>query len=88
MLIRQGHTFLYSPAVRKIKEIVQCGDMERFGYICARQFKCRCISQKEHQRGLGPNMAPHDISIVSAWWEMVHVMNCQGSAHILPAWRM
>jgi len=32
-----GHTFLYSPAVRKIKEIVEWGDLGEIRYICARR---------------------------------------------------
>ena len=37
LVLMTGHTFLYSPAVRKIKQIVQCGDIGEIRYICARR---------------------------------------------------
>jgi predicted dehydrogenase len=77
-----GHTFLYSPAVRKIKEIVQCGDIGEIRYICARRLNLG-LFQKDIN--VAWDLAPHDIAII------LHIMgtkaatiNCQGSAHITP----
>src|SRR5262249_23657989 len=37
LVLMNGHTFLYSPAVRKIKEIVDKGDIGEIRYISARR---------------------------------------------------
>src|SRR5205814_689372 len=37
LVLMVGHTFLYSPAVRKIKELVEWGDLGEIRYICARR---------------------------------------------------
>ena len=37
LVLMTGHTFLYSPAVRKIKEIVDSGDIGDIRYIAARR---------------------------------------------------
>jgi predicted dehydrogenase len=77
-----GHTFLYSPAVRKIKEIVQRGDIGEIRYICARRLNLG-LFQKDIN--VAWDLAPHDIAII------LHIMganavtiNCEGSAHITP----
>jgi len=82
LVLMVGHTFLYSPAVRKIKEIVQCGDIGEIRYICARRLNLG-LFQKDIN--VAWDLAPHDIAIV------LHIMgteadtiNCEGSAHITP----
>lgn len=77
-----GHTFLYSPAVRKIKEIVEQGDIGEIRYICARRLNLG-LFQKDIN--VAWDLAPHDISIA------LHIMgerplsvNCRGSAHVTP----
>ena len=37
LILMIGHTFLYSPAVRRIKQIVDSGDIGEIRYICARR---------------------------------------------------
>ena len=58
-----GHTFLYSPAVRKIKEIVDSGDIGEIRYICARRLNLG-LFQKDIN--VAWDLAPHDISIILA----------------------
>ena len=41
LVLMVGHTFLYSPAVRKIKEIVRSGDIGEIRYISARRLNTR-----------------------------------------------
>jgi predicted dehydrogenase len=77
-----GHTFLYSPAVRKIKEIVQSGDIGEIRYICARRLNLG-LFQKDIN--VAWDLAPHDIAIILHIMEQEAVtINCKGSAHITP----
>jgi predicted dehydrogenase len=82
LVLMVGHTFLYSPAVRKIKEIVEWGDLGEIRYICARRLNLG-LFQKDIN--VAWDLAPHDISII------LHIMeepplsvNCRGSAHVTP----
>ena len=82
LVLMTGHTFLYSPAVRKIKEIVGCGDIGEIRYICARRLNLG-LFQKDIN--VAWDLAPHDISIILHIMEdRPTVVNCQGSAHITP----
>ena len=82
LVLMTGHTFLYSPAVRKIKEIVKCGDIGEIRYICARRLNLG-LFQKDIN--VTWDLAPHDISIIlHIMEERPTVVNCQGSAHITP----
>ena len=77
-----GHTFLYSPAVRKIKEIVDKGDIGEIRYICARRLNLG-LFQKDIN--VAWDLAPHDISIIQYIMdEQPIAINCQGSAHVTP----
>jgi predicted dehydrogenase len=82
LVLMTGHTFLYSPAVRKIKEIIKCGDIGEIRYICARRLNLG-LFQKDIN--VAWDLAPHDISIIlHIMEERPTVVNCQGSAHITP----
>jgi predicted dehydrogenase len=77
-----GHTFLYSPAVKKIKEIVQRGDIGEIRYICARRLNLG-LFQKDIN--VAWDLAPHDIAIILHIMEQEAItINCHGSAHITP----
>ncbi|HEU6449322.1 MAG TPA: Gfo/Idh/MocA family oxidoreductase [Verrucomicrobiae bacterium] len=82
LVLMVGHTFLYSPAVKKIKEIVDWGDIGDIRYICARRLN---LGLFQEDINVAWDLAPHDISII------LHIMgepplslNCRGSAHIRP----
>ncbi|HUA38749.1 MAG TPA: Gfo/Idh/MocA family oxidoreductase [Candidatus Sulfopaludibacter sp.] len=82
LVLMTGHTFLYSPAVSKIKEIVRSGDIGDIRYICARRLNLG-LFQKDIN--VAWDLAPHDISIILHIMEdRPTVVNCQGSAHITP----
>jgi predicted dehydrogenase len=82
LVLMVGHTFLYSPAVRKIKEIVQRGDIGEIRYICARRLNLG-LFQKDIN--VAWDLAPHDIAIILHIMETEAVtINCEGSAHITP----
>jgi predicted dehydrogenase len=82
LVLMVGHTFLYSPAVKKIKEIVQQGDIGEIRYICARRLNLG-LFQKDIN--VAWDLAPHDIAIILHIMETDAVtINCEGSAHITP----
>jgi predicted dehydrogenase len=82
LVLMTGHTFLYSPAVRKIKEIVKSGDIGEIRYICARRLNLG-LFQKDIN--VAWDLAPHDVSIIlHIMGERPITVNCQGSAHITP----
>jgi predicted dehydrogenase len=82
LILMIGHTFLYSPAVRKIKEIVDKGDIGEIRYICARRLNLG-LFQKDIN--VAWDLAPHDISIIQyIMGEQPIAVNCSGSAHITP----
>ncbi len=82
LILMVGHTFLFSPAVRKIKEIIDRGDIGELHYIAARRLNLG-LFQKDIN--VAWDLAPHDLSII------IHVMRgmpktvaCWGDAHITP----
>lgn len=82
LVLMTGHTFLYSPAVRKIKELVNNGDLGEIRYISARRLNLG-LFQKDIN--VAWDLAPHDISIIlHIIGESPVTVNCNGSAHITP----
>jgi predicted dehydrogenase len=82
LVLMTGHTFLYSPVVRKIQEIITQGDIGEFRYICARRLNLG-LFQKDIN--VAWDLAPHDLSIILALMgEQPISVNCQGSAHVTP----
>jgi predicted dehydrogenase len=82
LVLMVGHTFLYSPAVRKIKEIVEWGDLGEIRYICARRLNLG-LFQKDIN--VAWDLAPHDISIILHIMEELPLsVNCRGSTHVTP----
>lgn len=77
-----GHTFLYSSAVRKIKEIVDHHDIGELRYISARRLNLG-LFQKDIN--VAWDLAPHDLSIIlHIMQERPQSINCRGAAHITP----
>lgn len=82
LVLMTGHTFLYSPVVRKIKEIIDKGDIGEIRYISARRLNLG-LFQKDIN--VAWDLAPHDLSIIlSLIGEMPETVNCRGSAHVTP----
>jgi predicted dehydrogenase len=77
-----GHTFIYSPPVRKIKEIIDCGDIGEIQYISSRRLN---LGLFQSDVNVAWDLAPHDISIILYILGQVPVsINCQGKAHFNP----
>lgn len=75
-----GHTFIYSPPVRKIKELVDSGDLGVIQYVSSRRLN---LGLYQKDINVTWDLAPHDIAII------LHVLNdkpvsvnCQGKAHV------
>jgi predicted dehydrogenase len=77
-----GHTFIYSPPVRKIKEIINQGDFGEIQYISSRRLNLGLFQQDIN---VAWDLAPHDISIILYILERIPTsVNCQGKAHVNP----
>jgi predicted dehydrogenase len=82
LVLMVGHTFLYSPSVRKIKEIVRSGDLGDIRYISARRLN---LGLYQKDINVTWDLAPHDISIILYIMEEFPISaNCRGSAHVTP----
>lgn len=56
-----GHTFMYSPVIRKIKEIVNSGEIGRIHYISSRRLN---LGLYQKDINVVWDLAPHDLSII------------------------
>lgn len=75
-----GHTFVYAPVVRKIKEIIDSGELGDVLYISSRRLNLG-LFQKDIN--VAWDLAPHDISIILyLLQEDPLTVNCEGKAHI------
>jgi predicted dehydrogenase len=82
LILMVGHTFLYSPTVRKIREIVQQGDLGELQYVSARRLN---LGLFQTDINVAWDLAPHDISVILYILnEMPIGVNCQGKAHVTP----
>jgi len=77
-----GHTFIYSPTVRRIKEIVDAGDLGEILYVSSRRLN---LGLFQTDINVFWDLAPHDISIILyVLDQMPTSLNCQGKAHMHP----
>jgi predicted dehydrogenase len=82
VVLMVGHTFLFSPAVRKVKEIIEWGDIGELRYISARRLNLG-LFQKDIN--VTWDLAPHDISIILyVMEESPTAVACYGDAHVTP----
>lgn len=77
-----GHTFIYSSPVRKIKEIIESGELGEIFCINSRRLNLGLFQQDIN---VVWDLAPHDISIVLyVMKNQLQAVNCQGKAHVNP----
>jgi len=75
-----GHTFVYSCPVRKIKQIIDSGELGDVQYISSRRLNLG-LFQKDIN--VAWDLAPHDISIILyILGEMPRFVACQGKSHV------
>ena len=77
-----GHTFIYTPTVRKIREIIDSGTIGELMYISCRRLN---LGLFQNDINVAWDLAPHDIAIVLFLMGMdPAAINCQGKAHLSP----
>jgi len=82
LVLMVGHTFLFSPAVRRIKEIVDWGDIGDIRYLAARRLN---LGLYQKDINVTWDLAPHDLSIIlHVMGESPLTVNCRGSSLISP----
>ncbi len=80
LVLMVGHTFLYSPAVRRIKEIIESGEIGRVTSITADRLN---LGNFQKDINVAWDLAPHDISIaLSIMGDMPIAVSCTGFAHV------
>jgi predicted dehydrogenase len=82
LVLMVGHTFEYSAAVNRIREVVESGELGEIFYISAIRTNLGLI-----QQGINVvwDLAPHDLSIIlSILGRAPESVNCQGRAHYNP----
>ncbi|MHC4882348.1 MAG: Gfo/Idh/MocA family protein [Planctomycetota bacterium] len=82
LILMVGHTFIYSSPVRKIKEIIDSGELGELQYINSRRLNLG-LFQKDIN--VAWDLAPHDISIILYILnELPRRVGCHGKAHMTP----
>jgi len=82
LILMVGHTFIYTPQVKKIKEIIDSGDIGDVMYISSRRLNLG-LFQKDINAAW--DLAPHDLSIILYLiGEKPSSVTCSGKAHINP----
>jgi predicted dehydrogenase len=80
LIIMVGHTFIYSSAVRKVKEILNSGRLGKIFYISSQRLNLGLFQKDVNVTW---DLAPHDISIILYLLEQNPVaVNCRGKAHL------
>lgn len=81
-ILMVGHTFEYTAAVNKIKEIIESGELGKILYV-----NCTRVNLGFFQNDINVvwDLAPHDISIILyVLGEFPVSVNCVGKAHFNP----
>ncbi len=77
-----GHTFVYTTTVRKIKEIVDAGEIGELMYVNCRRLNLGLLQKDVN---VAWDLAPHDLSIILFVMGTSPIaVNCQGKAHVSP----
>jgi len=78
-----GHTFVYSPPVRKVKQIIERGELGEIYFVTTQR-----VNLGLHQKDVSViwDLAPHDLSILYYWLgEAPSSVNVTGRGCIVPA---
>jgi predicted dehydrogenase len=64
MVVMAGHTFIYNPAVRYVKRLIDAGELGEVRYVYSQRLNLGRIRSDIDAMW---NFAPHDISIIQYW---------------------
>ncbi len=64
LVLMVGHTFLYSPAIQKVSELIKNNDLGKIQYIALTRIN---LGRIKHNTNVLWDLAPHDFSIVCEW---------------------
>jgi predicted dehydrogenase len=64
LIVMAGHTFIYNPAVRYVKRLIEAGELGDVRYIYSQRLNLGRIRSDIDAMW---NFAPHDISIIQYW---------------------
>jgi predicted dehydrogenase len=64
LVVMAGHTFIYNPAVRYVKELIDRGELGEIRYIYSQRLNLGRIRSDIDALW---NFAPHDVSIIQYW---------------------
>ncbi|PIU83490.1 MAG: hypothetical protein COS68_03720 [Elusimicrobia bacterium CG06_land_8_20_14_3_00_38_11] len=64
LILMVGFTFLYNSAVRKVKEIIDSGELGEIYYIYSQRLNLGIVRRDVN---VWWNLAPHDVSIINYW---------------------
>lgn len=82
LVLMVGHTFMFSPAVNRMKEIIDSGDIGKIRYITSQRLNLG-LFQKDIN--VAWDLAPHDLSIILHLLEETpQAVGCHGSCHVAP----
>jgi predicted dehydrogenase len=77
-----GHVFVYNAAVRKVKEIIDGGELGEIYYIYSQRLN---LGQVRRDVNAMWNFAPHDVSILCDWLDAEPVgVTARGYAYVQP----
>jgi len=75
-----GHVFLYTAAVRRLKEIVDSGEIGEVLYVSSQRLN---LGLYQRDINVAWDLAPHDLSIILYVLGRTPLsVNCQGKAHV------
>ena len=64
LIVMAGHTFIYNPAVRYVKRLIEAGELGEVRYVYSQRLNLGRIRSDIDAMW---NFAPHDISIIQYW---------------------
>jgi predicted dehydrogenase len=77
-----GHVFVYNPAVRKVKEYIESGELGEVRYIYSQRLN---LGQVRSDVNALWNFAPHDLSILCDWLDADPTrVNARGYSFVQP----
>ena len=63
LVLMPGHTFVYSPSVNKVRELIQTGELGEIYFVTSSRMNLGLYQQD----GVVRDLAPHDLSILLYW---------------------